>query len=55
MKGLAKTTKFLIFWVHIMQEGYIYLCNLLEECVNQSLQQRTPKNYNFLKEYGAQG
>jgi hypothetical protein len=30
MKGLVKTIAFLIFWIHTMYEGHIYLFNLQE-------------------------
>jgi hypothetical protein len=41
--------EFLIFWIHIVYEGHIYLCNLLQGYVDQYVQQRIPKRSKLLK------
>jgi hypothetical protein len=32
MKALVKTIAFLIFWIHIIHEGHIYIFNILKIC-----------------------
>ncbi len=48
MKELVKIIAFLIFWTHIMHEGYMYLYNLLNFFVNQYSKEKNLKK-NLLK------